>query len=489
MTLVAAYRPKGVPVLLGDFLITGAGSESTRKKIHRIGPNFVIGWAGRLIFARPILKSLFEEFGAKSVTMSEVHRFLTNRPREELLTAKQTDELNDREIPLLLLGWIIDENPHCFLWNITYPEELFYAPFHLVGSGETKFRQLVTRESMGGSWGKNRDNINQAILSALANAAELYSDENLERMNRKKGFGYGYELLYFDGNEFRYLDNVAFLGMDILLNPKDWTGRTQGYDVWYRYSSLGDAAFLQSNNLKTGNITFEVIHPAFDQKLSDASLNITAGSFRSDYYCIYLRLQTQSGESYLSSLVLSDKGPGPSLYEKFENGQYRFELGRDLIKFIYENIKAETEHNKQNKIRWGWGSAETRERVTAPNAKIEFQIGQSDKTVAVGLIPVEGWNQHFEAMEFAIMCCPDSTIQIYERGVAVGPFGRSYKTDNTLSIGIENMDQVPKVKYYLNQVQVYQSLIMPQLPMRGAFCALEEGASVKTSRILGNWLA
>ena len=126
--------------------------------------------------------------------------------------------------------------------------------------------------------------------------------------------------------------------------------------------------------------------------------------------------------------------------------------------------------------------------MVAPNSKFEIQIGQSDKTVAFGLIAIEGWTQHFETMDYAIMCCPDSTLQIYEKGVAVGPFSKSYTADDLLSINIEHVDQIPIVKYYSNEEQLYQSLITPKLPMRGAICMLEEGAGVKASRVFGYWV-
>ena len=191
--------------MLGDFLITGGGAECSRKKIYKIVPNFVIGWTGKRILAAPILKALHDNFGGKSVTMTEVEDFLKNRPEDELVGDN-----------LLLIGWVIDEAPHCFLWNIAYPTELFYEPYYVAGSGEKKFQQLIMEETLGDNRSSMRSNVEQAIHSALALATQLYSDETLERMNRRQGFGYGYELLYFDDGEFRYLDNVAFLGMDIL---------------------------------------------------------------------------------------------------------------------------------------------------------------------------------------------------------------------------------------------------------------------------------
>lgn len=481
MTLVAAYRPQGVPVLLGDFLITGSQSNSSRKKIYLVGPNFVIGWTGRQFIAAPIVKSIFNEFGGKSVTMPIVENFLTNRPSEELLTEQQIEDF-DKEIPLYLVGWVIDETPHCFLWNILYPRELFYAPFHIAGSGEAKFQELITRETLGGSWGTKRNNTEQAIYSALSKISELYSDEILEQMNRRQGFGYAYELLYFDGNEFRYLDNIAFLGMDFILSPNDWTGRSKPYDIWYRYHSLGDASFLQINNLKNGGIILETIHPIFSQKLKDAAFEFTAGSFRSDYYCIYFRLQTTEGDFYRGSIVLGENKTGPSLYEKQINGTYRFELGRDLMKFLHENMKAEREHREKNTILWGWGAAETVQRITKTGSRIQFQVGQTDKCAILGLMSERDWDQNYNTIDYAVMCCPDSTVQIFEKGIAVGPFGKPYDTEDIFNIALED-DAPHKIKYYKNKEVLYTSEVEPALPLKGATSLYDEGATIKHCQI------
>lgn len=376
MTLVAAYRPEGIPVLIGDFLITGTGLESTRKKIYKVGPNFAVGWSGPVFVAAPILRALFTAFGDKTVTLTEVEAFFTNRPKDEL-----------SDLPFYIVGWVVGEQAHCFLWNILCPAKLFYEPYHVVGSGSQKFYDLMTRKSMGGSWGSKRTGIDQAIFSALSKATELYSDENLDKMNRRQGFGHGYELLYFDGKEFNYVENIAFFGMDILLNPDDFSGRSQPYEYWYRYHSLSDSAFLQVMNLRTGEMLLELIAPVFNCLGTDAAFEFTAGSFRADYYCIYLRIQTTRGEAYSASLVLAENKDGPSRYEKKqEDGTWRFELGRDLIKFIYQNITAEMEHHRTQTIPWGWGSAETRQTMVAAGSSLYAKVAQNDKCVVVGLI-------------------------------------------------------------------------------------------------------
>ncbi len=192
MTLIAAYRPYGIPVLFGDFLITGGVVKSTNKKIYKISPNFVIGWTGRKIEALGIFRDIFSKFEDKVVTIREVEEFLTRIPED-----KYAQNLH-------LIGWVIDKKaPYCFLWNIQYPQELFFAPYHTDGSGSEKFNELMMQDVAGSPFESLETITQQAIYSVLSKATQLYSDEAMERINQGRGFGHGYELLYFNGPEFQ----------------------------------------------------------------------------------------------------------------------------------------------------------------------------------------------------------------------------------------------------------------------------------------------
>jgi hypothetical protein len=91
-------------------------------------------------------------------------------------------------------------------------------------------------------------------------------------------------------------------------------------------------------------------------------------------------------------------------------------------------------------------------------------------------------------MYYAIMCCPDSTIQIYEKGIAVGPLGNPYSEDDVFSVGVEPSDSALIVRYYQNDQLLYTSSANPELPMRAAVSLREEGASIKQSRMYGYWM-
>ncbi len=257
MTLIAAYRPNGVLILLGDFLITykGITDVSSRKKIHKISSNFVIGWTGRLNDASLILRNLFERFEDKIVTLQEVESFLTSL---------KIDEKYQKE--LILIGWVVEKNlPVCFLWDISVSAKIYYASRHVAGSGGQRFLNLLTQANYwrGTPEGNNTE---KAIYAALSEITELYRDETFERMNQQAGFGHGYELLYFNGQEFQYVENIAFSGVKVYWDSVNNTEELSSFPIWYRYHSIGDAAFLQITNLQNGTGRWEMIRPAFKKR-------------------------------------------------------------------------------------------------------------------------------------------------------------------------------------------------------------------------------
>lgn len=157
------------------------------------------------------------------------------------------------------------------------------------------------------------------------------------------------------------------------------------------------------------------------------------------------------------------------------------------MKFIYKNLAAEVEHNKTETIPWGWGSADSKQKLVDINSSFQAQIAHDDKTCAVGLIPDAPWNKNFKTMAYAIKACPDSTIQVYEQGVAVGPLLVRYKKDDILIISAEGTRAAPRVRYYVNTELVYESLTAPRFPLRAAIAAFEEGSGVTEARVVGNW--
>ena len=187
MTLIAAFKQNDVPILLGDFLLTGFDDTwGTRKKSHLISKNFVVAWTGSRLAASTVLRELNSQFREQNVTRAGVEDFFTNY---------DTSQLGALEVHLV--GWIIDDGPHCFLWNNLYPHELFYDSSHVDGSGAPASKRLLKRKlESRGSVGDSK--IKQAIFYSLSKYATLIGHE-IVGLNHQLHFGFGFELLYFDG--------------------------------------------------------------------------------------------------------------------------------------------------------------------------------------------------------------------------------------------------------------------------------------------------
>ena len=471
MTLIAGYRPSGVPILLGDFLVTGGGQISSGKKIIKISPNFVIGWTGKKFIARSVLQELQNNFGNKNVSVSQV---------ENLLTRYSQSDFGDHEMHLI--GWIIDGEPYCFRWNNQYPSELFSAPFHFGGSGAETFQKMFETDYSSLVFGTRRSNIDQAIYTSLSRACELISDEVLDRLNRQQGFGYAYELLYFDGAQFQYLDNVLYLGADALWNPEREFGNYRFYSVAYQYHNLLNHSVVRILDSQTKSQKIDLIHPPFTPPPEDTSIEFEPASLNADYYCLFLRLATPDGLNIKSSIVLPGTEENKAIYiKKMEEGQ-AFTLPQHLLKALYEQSKVVQEHNQQHKIRYGWGAAETVQIIERAGSSFEFSSGRTDKCAVAGLVNSSGWNQNYDTMNYAIMFCPDGTIQIYEKGLAVGPFGKTYTVNDLFRIGVFEVGGELAVLYFQNGELLYKSDTLPILPLRLGASLRDEGAKISAPK-------
>ena len=467
MTLIAAFRPHGVPVLLGDFLITGGGFHA-RKKIYKVSRNFVIGWTGNLIDARSVIRSIFSQFENKTVSVRDVETFLIKKKADKFFR----EELH-------IIGWIIEEkNPLCFLWNIQYPSELFFEPFHIDGSGAETFREILSRNIEGEFWESRKNNIAEAINSALAKSAELLLDEIQERTNQKKGFGHGYELLYYNGSEFKYLDDIVFGSLQFSFDPNNDFQDGTLYPLLYRYKCMGDGAALHMTNFANGGMFFNFINPVFRNMSVGSFYEFRVGEFRARYYIFYTVLKSLKETFYLP-LVFEDVEIGPSAFWEYKNQQYCFILSKSFFKEIFDQSIKQKDHYSKTNEAYFWGWAEVNPRLNKIGDSITLEAAQNDKYVVIGLIEEREWGKNLQDLDFSIVCCPDGTIQIYERGVAVGPFGIEYKMNERFGLEVKELDEKPSINYFLNNETIYETPLKLQFPLKIVCMAKGDGTTVK----------
>jgi hypothetical protein len=119
-----------------------------------------------------------------------------------------------------VLGWILDDDgEHCFLWNSGWPSELFYDESNYDGSGHEVIQRFCGLNGIVGEPIPGVPHIARAIGSSLSVSSHLLSDQELNRISQ--GFGYAYEFLYLDQNEFRYCDDVLYVIANVHFDAQD----------------------------------------------------------------------------------------------------------------------------------------------------------------------------------------------------------------------------------------------------------------------------
>jgi hypothetical protein len=463
MTLLAAFQHEGVPILLGDFLVTAQDQCGTRKKIHLISPNFVIGWTDHRFAAQIVLRELDERFHGQHVSQTHVEDFLTHYPPSDL-----------GSLGFLLVGWIVDGGPHCFLWNSLYPHEMFYSSDHLVGIGAPVFQGFLDNPGyLAASAGLPK--VERAVLFSLTQCCRLISDEVLAGANQETGFGFAFEILYFDGQQFRFVDDISYSFFDILYDVRQSLIFPHFHGAIVKYRSFESYSVVQINLPNENRMRFFVMTPVFDDMPDlltripgiDVSRN-QSFSAKSDYYCVYYRVHTSDGILRHGAIVHRSSDPGNlvTVTRDSEGGEH-FEVDFGFIRQLYPVMLNE-----------GWvRKISGKQRIVSPGGTVQFTIAQSDRNLALGLAN-QALALLFTDLAHALWCRSDGLVQAYESGIAVGKPQR-YVEGDILEIGLSYANDRPTIAYKHNGNAFHSSQTRPNFPFLIQVFAKKEGGKIR----------
>jgi len=335
MTLIAAHKVEEIPLLIGDFLITGGNRSFTLKKVHIISPNLAVGWTGNLLAARPVLRALNAQFKHARVSRKELERFLTSYSQDE-----------STEVFVRLIGWIVDEEPRCFRWRSDYTSEVFYADHFFDGSGADTYEALVNNPgTKRGVQSRSISNVEKAIYFALFQACTLMSDEVMDKKNQQIGFGHGYEAAYFDNNEFKFVDDVLYVVWDFYYDLKGKGGGHRFYPIVHKYRSFGYYSVVQRHNFQTAETVFNAITPIFDDMPNLFEIipgvdvaNKKALPLASNYYCLFFRLEASDGVMGTGSVVFPGTQDNLPLVIERTGGREILRFKFDFVAVLYEQL-------------------------------------------------------------------------------------------------------------------------------------------------------
>jgi hypothetical protein len=228
MTLVAAFAIEGVPVMLGDLLITDEPSGlphqflptrpdlsnasakerrriGVRRKVLVLGDRLIIGFTGSV--------------AAGSILFQELHRqFCKKTPSsDELSFALRLHNIQLSGIASVV-GWLADPQPRCFTWSAKAGAQLQWCTHAVLGSGAKHFsRSILSADHVGHS--KNFTPAEFARFVAITKATRVLGDELGPAGTLKNAYGYCLEVATWSGETFEFEPSLTFSFFNALIGP------------------------------------------------------------------------------------------------------------------------------------------------------------------------------------------------------------------------------------------------------------------------------
>ena len=344
MTLIAGFHSYGTPVLIGDFLLSTAGTPSgVRKKILRIADNFVLGWTGALVAAQSVITSLELHLDIDKVTLNSVKTVLTNSATSNLGLG----------LEVMLVCWVIDQNGHhCFLWNSLYPSELFLGDPQFAGSGESFVAAYVGAEGLK-EFAPSGSAPPDPTSGALSVVTELMKAELVGPSTRPMGFGFAYEILQLkEGSRFEYVDDILYLSLTCTL---DQSGQYQAARITgpvYKYEADGNLATVFIYDPASRKIDVHAVTPPggtvpeqitsrLTQRYCDPQFSFP---FQSRYYYFVLQFEILGASDQNMACVLSTSGKEDSCcaINASHKNTIEITISREMCEQVYRTIKKDS---------------------------------------------------------------------------------------------------------------------------------------------------
>lgn len=336
MTLVAAFRINGIPVLVGDLLLTGQGPQESIEiptvgdvsliplfpdsdeaikglvqKVNILSENLVIGWTGSYPEAKSIISDLKQVSATGSLTKELLQDFFESR--KSWVGSEK----------LAFVGYIKDFNGiHSFEYSyngcaIHKPKSNNYEELKIIGTGYYDAELFLAKNTRKSRPDTKLSNFDNAVISTICFCGFFFSDEmrlsksSLAEENERTLFdryGGGYEVAIYTENGFQKLNHVSYfswlvqnIDTEPIINLIN-----RGFKVSYANNILLIHRFEESKNNKNHIFPPELVeHTLFpitleqpyyilpiynkmDQQEIEELLEGTEISLNSEFNCSYL---------------------------------------------------------------------------------------------------------------------------------------------------------------------------------------------------------
>jgi hypothetical protein len=230
VTLIAAFTRHETPFLLSDVLQIRIGEEVSHtqvatapavertltpeywrsvcdpmQKAYVVNPDLCIAVAGDSYRCRDAIREVKREFDTYTPVLPEFAKWLSA-------------QLGPGKLEVTLLGWINGpDGMHSFRWRSGDPDHIDTDRNFCEGTGAAAFRDLMGRPaaaSFSATPYAQMYPFSRGRVAVLADVGEMVNMQLRGNFGLLQEFGGGFQLLFFDGSQFRPVERYNFIYCD-----------------------------------------------------------------------------------------------------------------------------------------------------------------------------------------------------------------------------------------------------------------------------------
>jgi hypothetical protein len=339
MTLVAAFPMRGIPVLIGDFLLTdnqinkkhnyistkpglqnikpnakGRRVAGLSKKIYKIGERLIVGFTGDLIPGEKLMKALVKQFSDKSPTKTELESFLS----EIDIPNKQNTKL---------VGWIWVKRPVCFEWKGSAPNNIEIVTSTYSGSGGKHFHDEIMRSDASGISENIKTELEKVIYISVAQAGKILLSELMAAGNLDNAYGFGAEILLWDGSKFFYVEKLAYAFWNIVVNEDDSLTVNLG-NILAVYQNFDTFSVMQVSQLDAKHTDFNIITPIYDSMPNFDIRGLKRLSYDAPLWFTGIAIKNKKSLKNITTSIVSDGTKENNSVTTYKDGMIYLNIGQ-----------------------------------------------------------------------------------------------------------------------------------------------------------------
>lgn len=364
MTLIATTSNYSNPIIVGDILMSSEQNEkktqiptflgcvnnqlsttqklfpfSLRQKIYVITDSLALALAGSEFQMKLFLDDIRTNFHFKACTVENINEFMddydfSNFDQSACLLLYSEKTTQGIRIDAKTIGpWIGSKS-------------LSFESVFACGTGSQYFIDNASKE-MNYSHNGNNNQLNKAISLNYINLGELLGLERLSLDTIRQAWGAGFEMIYFDGERFRKMDDVTFILWKGNVNLDTGLYNMEPFLI-LNFSYFEDILIISATDMK--NIEGYAVPPLyltvedFNQRSIPQSVH-----FKSKKVCSLFVLELSNGEILAPSFFAeSQEYPGYVSADINDEGQIVVMIQQEFQDNFIKGIQQVVNDKKNN---------------------------------------------------------------------------------------------------------------------------------------------